>query len=209
MYKWLILIILFLLISPADLQAETVYFLVGGMTPSFNDSYILPLTEPDDIADARCLLDLFCFPKPGLLVVADIDWWDPNDGININRNYTEDGSPSWSWYVTEFIGFAGSTAEILDGTPTMVEDGTYAGGNRIGFWNYTVIQEIGSEIDLWCYVLEPDCVADFRDLEILANQFLEEDCEYPGWCGGADLNVSGSVDFIDFAFFAQKWFLQN
>jgi hypothetical protein len=45
------------------------------------------------------------------------------------------------------------------------------------------------------------------DLSLFADQWLETGCSDPNsnWCGGADINHSGNVDFSDFAFLAQNW----
>lgn len=187
-----------LFIAQLKVRGETVYFFVGNMIGNV-DGYVLPLSDPMDIYMARELIK-HRFGPP--LVVARIS--HDVDGININRNYYADPAPSWSWYVTEFLGFADATIELLDGYPTMVENGTFA-GNIIGFWTYTVKAELGTELNPWCEVLKPDCAVDINDLQIFTNHFLDEDCEYPGWCTSADLNVSGSVDFLDLALLANKW----
>lgn len=215
MYRYLILTALALLVGVGTAQAEngTVYFIVAEIEPFHNDSYVLPLTEPPDIAHARDLISYG--PSAGQpIVVADIGW--DVEGININRDFDPTLSPrqrlrtvapSWSWYVTEFIGFADNTMEIYDGTPTGVEDGTFPGGTRIGFWSYTVVAELGTDLDPWCYVLKPGCTVDMHDLGLLVSQWLNSNCEYPDWCGGggADLDVSGMVDLRDFALLAQVW----
>jgi beta-glucanase (GH16 family) len=45
------------------------------------------------------------------------------------------------------------------------------------------------------------------DLSLFADQWLETGCSDPNlnWCGGADINHNGNVDFNDFAFLAQNW----
>lgn len=52
----------------------------------------------------------------------------------------------WSWYVTEFEGFADATIEILDGNPAIAENDIekWMGitGGVIGFWNYTVTRRV-------------------------------------------------------------------
>jgi hypothetical protein len=214
MYRYLILTALALLVVLGTTQAAsgTVYFIVAETVPFHNDSYVLPLTEPSDIAHARDLI--FYGPSAGQpIVVANIGW--DLKGININRDFdpTLDArwrkrtvAPSWSWYVTEFIGFTNSTPETYDGTPTQIEDGTFTGGT-IGFWSYTVVVELGTDLDPWCYVLKPGCTVDTDDLRLLVSQWLNSGCEYPDWCGsgGADLDVSGKVDLKDFALLAQVW----
>jgi hypothetical protein len=204
-YSILVLFILSQVMGQLQSRGDTVYFLVGKPL-GCPDSYVLPLNNPDDIEHARQIIKHHgVYSQP--LVVARISHVDVNK-ININRNYCVSPAPSWSWYVKEFLGFADVTAEILDGTPTQVENGTFD-GNTIGFWTYTVKAELGTELNPWCEVLEPDCVADFSDLAILASHWLEENCVYPGWCGSADLNVSGTVDFFDFALLANKYLADN
>jgi len=79
-------------------------------------------------------------------VVADI--LRGADGIN--GDYVEPGTGLWSWHVSQFRGFADITAEILDGWPTGVELGvsgwTDANSGQIGFWQYTVKQELGPTV---------------------------------------------------------------
>ena len=133
--------------------AAATYFIVGEFpgTESRGDSYILPLYQPDDIAHARDLI-LNGPQIGGPLVVAEI--MAGSDGIN--RNWGAPGAPVWSWHVTQFIEFGDFTIEILDGSPTMVEENiewwigeTSTGApdvGRIGFWGYTVIGELSPEI---------------------------------------------------------------
>ncbi len=118
------------------------------------DSYILPLNDPDDIAHARDLI--LSGPQVGApLVVANI-----RAGLDrINRNWlAAQGRALWFWHVTEFVGFADATIEILDGSPTMVEsdvsgwiENTNEGTGdpdvgQIGFWNYTVTEEVSAPV---------------------------------------------------------------
>ncbi len=122
---------------------ETNYFLVGNWFDG-SDSYVLPLSKPEDIAHARDLVALGSSvwegPEPHQsIAVARIAWG--RDGIN--RDYRNRTFPAWSWHVVEFIAFADLTAEILDGSPTLVEEGQHAGGGLIGFWLYTTVRELG------------------------------------------------------------------
>jgi hypothetical protein len=49
-----------------------------------------------------------------------------------------------------------------------------------------------------------DGVVDAFDLDTFVLHWLE-DCNYPNWCEGTDLDYSGRVDFVDFAIFAENW----
>lgn len=178
-------------------QAETVYFLVGGIYPNINDSYVLPLSNPADIVHARQLVR----HGPGIgnsIVVARIVRSNP-DGLN--RNYVVEGLPAWSWDVNEFLGFAGVTPEIFDGDPTWVEDdpGWWHSGSTIGFWRYTVVAEIGTNPELWNCDLSADGRIDFADISIFAEDWLEP----VHW--GPDIDGSYLVDFEDLAIIAGHW----
>ena len=62
------------------------------------------------------------------------------------RDYLKDTAPEWSWHLTNFQGFAGFVAEILDGGPTLVESDVEGWINNtdglIGFCSYTVVEEL-------------------------------------------------------------------
>ena len=47
--------------------------------------------------------------------------------------------------------------------------------------------------------------ADWLDLVTLVENWLRQDCIIPDWCEGADLDVNTTVDFFDFARFADNW----
>ena len=178
-------------------QAETVYFLVGEKNPFHNDSYVLALSNAADIAHARDIIG----NKPGItafIVVAKIVRSNP-DGLN--RNYVREGLPVWSWRVDEFLGFADITPEILDGWPTWVEEdpGQWPSGSTIGFWGYTVVAELGTDLEVWNCDLGADGSIDFEDVSIFVADWLEP----VHW--GADIDGSYSVDLYDFAIIAEHW----
>lgn len=93
------------------------YFVVAENPSTFDpcfhcDSYILPLSDPEDIAEAR---EIIARGGTGLgtIVVAKIV--AGSDGIN--RDVLAPGEPLWSWHVTEFGLFADGVIEILEGWP--------------------------------------------------------------------------------------------
>ncbi|SRR6266545_2709067 len=128
--------------------AEKIYFLVAEPPGRVvhNDSYVLALTQQEDVDHARYLISLGSSVFMGshaALVVANIG--PGKDGTN--RNYINPRFPEWSWHVVEFLGFGDRTIEILDGTPTQLEnsfDWSQPGmwQYEIGFWNYTVVREL-------------------------------------------------------------------
>jgi hypothetical protein len=124
---------------------ESVRFLVAenpaGGACSHCDSYVLPLSAQADIAAAR---DLIARGGTGGGTIAVAHVAAGADGVN--RDWLAPGAPAWSWHVSDFVGFADTTVEILDGWPGFVEsdvDGWIANTNgTIGFWSYTVVQEL-------------------------------------------------------------------
>lgn len=50
-----------------------------------------------------------------------------------------------------------------------------------------------------------NCCVDWLDLDIFASRWLQPFCSAPDWCGGADLNTSGTVNSTDFSMFSGHW----
>jgi hypothetical protein len=200
--KQIVLIFSIVCTVTATVQAETVYFLVGETgTPLHNDCYLLPLDDLKSIRYARGLILTGNGPE-GTIVVANVYPWDGN-GININRNYLEPGMPAWSWYV-QFEAFTEVAIEWCDGCPSGVEMHPEL-WHRICFWGYTVVAELGTDLEPWFCNLDVDNDLDFDDFAMFAEHWMESGCGHRYWCGGADINGSGAVDIDDLAIFAENW----
>ena len=52
---------------------------------------------------------------------------------------------------------------------------------------------------------QPPLAVDFEDLAAFSSQWLNTNCQPPTWCGGADLDKSGTVDIIDLLIFVENW----
>ncbi|MBI2839291.1 MAG: hypothetical protein HYX75_13325 [Acidobacteria bacterium] len=119
---------------------KAAYFLVSS--PTHGDSYVLPLTRAEDITMARAIIE---DPESvtSRIVVARIAKGG-GEGRYHNRDIL--GKREWSWHVTELVQFADATIELLDGTPTYVEEHLdewiSMTGGMIGFWSYTVTREL-------------------------------------------------------------------
>ena len=53
--------------------------------------------------------------------------------------------------------------------------------------------------------LDPNCYMNFDDVAVFMSSWLDEECSWPSWCGGADIDESNEVDFADFARLLADW----
>jgi hypothetical protein len=126
----------------------TVYFLVAETTPGRGDSFIIGLTDENEIEAARDIIET----GQSKIVFAEIS---PITDRSRQGNFDlQNNKRRWSWYVSKFVEFTDVTAEIYDGYPTYVEEhydefvATTKGDNgkgRIGFWTYTVSREVSHD----------------------------------------------------------------
>jgi predicted outer membrane repeat protein len=77
-----------------------------------------------------------------------------------------------------------------------------------------VIDIADSNVDMgYHYTLSAEILGDFNydgivnleDLGLLMLYWLQDDCTFPYWCYGTDLNKDGEVDFEDYALFAENY----
>lgn len=150
-------------------RAGTVYFLVTERPgqEEHHDSFVLPLSNDDDIAHARDLIARGPDEAGAPLVFADI----VAGADNINRDLLKPNRPAWSWHISNFTSFGDGGIELVDGWPTFIEqdvqgwinntgggtvdndgDGIPDGNatvGKVGFWSYTVTAELtGPPTDL-------------------------------------------------------------
>lgn len=139
---------LLLTVTVQSAAAETRYFKVAEWPGNVHvgDSYVLPVTDPAHIAHAEDLISRGPAAAGSAIPVARI----APGGDGINRDFNQVGHPLWSWHVTELQGFFDVTIEIIDGTPSMVEDDIpfWMGntGGQIGFWSYTVVEDVTAQV---------------------------------------------------------------
>jgi hypothetical protein len=111
---WLSLLLFFSCVAQAP-GAERTYFLIAERIGPPLESYVVPMTKAEDIAEARRqLYEISQIERRGLVVQIERgkDW--------INRNYVAPGAPPWSWHVIQFNFFA-DTSGRRDGKPSDVE----------------------------------------------------------------------------------------
>jgi len=133
------------------LPGDTRYFLVSEREVFHGDSYILPLSDPADIAHAEALIQ---DPESGAPIVLAKIARGAGNGAYINRDLAGSGE-AWSWHIAEFLGFVDFSIEVLDGWPTYVEenydDYVHSSSGQIGFWSYTISREVlPCELDSSC-----------------------------------------------------------
>ncbi|MBI2924089.1 MAG: hypothetical protein HYY24_00095 [Verrucomicrobia bacterium] len=146
---------------PITSSAETAYFVVGhppcyGPPPaeSATNAYILPISQPADIRQARLLVASGgCFALNGdMKPVFRIGLG--SDGTN--RNVALPDEPLWSWHATDFL----SWALFFGGNPYLhpwqlerdVLNGTRTDGDGVGFNGvYTTIAELNPPLALYFY----------------------------------------------------------
>ena len=199
----LVILALLLACLTCHVSAETVYFLVAEITPYENHSYVLPLSEPNDIAHARALI------KFGPSIGRSTAIAEMNCGADgINRNFVARSKPAWAWHVTNFVEF-NSVVTIFDGSPVIVQNDCEwwmnNKGGQIGFLNYTVVAELGTDPNHWKRNFNSDEDVDFDDFAWVGMHWWQQDCNQPDRCNGTDLDNSGTVDLSDLAIFMESW----
>jgi hypothetical protein len=192
-----------LLLTAGSAVGQAVRFKVAELPGSvtINDAYTLKLTSPADIAHARALIAQG--PAAGApIAVARIA---PGADAE-NRNWQAPGAPAWHWHVTDFVGFADTTIELIDGNPTLVEADvpgwiTNTEG-MIGFWMYTVVAELPAGA---CY---PNCdgssstpVLSANDFACFLNRFAAAD----EWANCDGSTASPALSANDFVCFLSKF----
>ena len=66
--------------------------------------------------------------------------------------------------------------------------------------------QIFAELWLWPVAdVDMDRAVNFTDYAIFADNWMDDTCCDPNWCGGTDFDHSGSVDMLDLAIFAGYW----
>lgn len=120
-----------------------VYFLVSEITPFHGDSFILLLSDPEDIATAEKIVNDINSTTTRIVSARIAKGSD--DGNYLNKDLLSGNQRVWSWHVTEFFCFADVTAEIYDSWPGYVEnhlDEWLQQDGIIGFWSYTVTRKV-------------------------------------------------------------------
>jgi hypothetical protein len=144
----LFLSLFFVPATPFASAAEIRLFVVAEISPlCFHcDSFILPLSDPADIADARTLISEGPGGSVGSIPVVQLAVGSDGE----NRDVLAIGEPLWSWHVIGFSGFADFTIELCDGWPGFIEQDPAAflanTGGQYCPWSYTVVEELPTPV---------------------------------------------------------------
>ena len=125
-------------------SAEVVWFEVGEIETDRNQSFLVPLSDPEHIANARALIANGGRPGddlPGILLARIAA-----GGDGFNRDIRDPDQRLWRWHVTEVDGFGGLAIELCDGWPAWIEENPEAfirnTSGVICLWGYTVKSEL-------------------------------------------------------------------
>lgn len=127
-------------------QAETVWFEMAEIETERNQSFLVPLSDPEHIAHARALIANGGRPGEDLggILIATIK----PGGDGFNRDIRDPDQRLWRWHVSEVEGFGGFAIELCDGWPGWVEEYPEAfianTGGTICFWSYTIKSELSA-----------------------------------------------------------------
>jgi len=125
-------------------DAATVWFEVAAADPRTPQSWLLPVSDPQQVAQARARLAGGASSGVGAIVVARFR----AGGDGLNRNLRTADARRWSWHATELVEFADLAIELCDGSPQLVEDAPQAFADNTGgivcFWGYRLVAELPS-----------------------------------------------------------------
>lgn len=125
-----------LMTSPLDSEIPTsgYFFLVG--TDNLQDSFVIHLTDPGQIKEARDALQ----EKSAKILVADIT----ANTLPWNRAFVGPQSTPWSWSVNKVHSFSDLALMECDGSASLVEERllSWLISGRICFWRSHIIREL-------------------------------------------------------------------
>jgi hypothetical protein len=137
------------------------------------------------------------FGTPDVCGIPSPDIWLWNKGMRHNAYAVAD-----SFYGRLFADYKVYLGDATTGAELVEPNGSPAYGSALVTFNW---------LRPCLYILQgdlnADCVVDFYDYAILANQWLDSTCSAPFWCDEADINKAGSVDLLDMELQMNNWLL--
>jgi hypothetical protein len=140
--------------------------------------------------------------------------WDDANSHNINSDPNFVLGYWGNYYLSQII--TNDPLQTVDsncvdaGLGSAISNGMYRHTTRTDY----VIDIADSNVDMgYHYTLSAEILGDFnfdgivdlQDLALLMLYWLQDNCTFPYWCYGTDLNEDGKVDFEDYALFAENY----
>jgi alpha-amylase len=138
-----------------------------------------------------------------MTLIADYTWqWESSvsSPINVWYKFAMDGR----WATNRGLGST-SGSSLPQNNSGLIQDGGNINANLprgICIWKYYENTETSR---LYTIDFNADGIVNLTDFAIFANHWLNQSCAGPNWCGTADLNRNGSVDFYDLAELVEYW----
>lgn len=135
--------------------------------------------------------------------VADYTWrWERNISQPTTVEYKFAMDDSWS--INRGLGNT-SGPDLPQHNSNLTQDGANIPANLpkgICVWEYYEDTETSR---LYTVDFNADSNVDLADYAVLADYWMNQNCAVSNWCGGTDLNRSGSVDLYDLDKFLEYW----
>ncbi len=158
-----------------------------------------------DSSDLR--ITAFTNPDVNELSIVIINVSDA--GINLTlplKNFTPNSSGVYRTSETESTAYVGTFDELqplllpAESITTISLTGSPLPENCAGVQvaGFSLISDISG-----------DCYVNYTDLDILTDYWLDENCNEPDDCQGANINEQGSVNLVDFSIFTSLWLQCN
>lgn len=176
----------------------------GGTTSSIENCYATGSVTADHISGglvgANVCAISYCY-STGVVNAAT-----PNDGGLVGVQPSP-GTTIRSYWDKETSGKTTSASGVGKTTEQMKQAATFVMWDFAATWQtpHDYYPQLMWSVDGLTPDIDDDNAVTILDFMVFAEHWLETDCMYPDWCGGADLNAGGNVDLHDFALFSEAW----
>ena len=130
---------------------------------------------------------------------------DPLPAAGEDAYVGEQEEPGIKW-----IGLSTGSHDVETGDWFIIDYNVVGAGDfNIAFYDYDVSFDDPNYYICFSNVrtrdFNNDNIVNFLDYGTLTSYWLETNCQTPGWCQGADLDIDGDVDINDIMLFCEFW----